>query len=67
MNENASGKRRRRLWYLLLLAPFIGTLWPPFYASASPAWGGFPYFYWYQFLWVPISAVITAIVYFATR
>ena len=56
-----------RGWYLLLLIPFIATLWVPFYASADPALLGIPYFYWYQFLWVLISAVITAVVYFATR
>jgi hypothetical protein len=26
-----------------------------------------PYFYWYQFLWVLISAALTGVVYFATR
>jgi len=56
-----------RGWYLLLLIPFVATLWVPFYAGAEPAIEGVPYFYWYQFLWVPISAVITAVVYFATR
>jgi len=39
----------------------------PSYASAAPALAGIPFFYWYQFLWVFISAVLTAIVYFATR
>lgn len=54
-------------WYSLLLIPFVGILWVPFYAGASPELAGFPYFYWYQFLWVLISAVITAVVYVATR
>jgi hypothetical protein len=56
-----------RGWYLLLLIPVIATLWVPFYSSADPQLAGIPYFYWYQFLWVPISAIITAVVYFATR
>ncbi|MGI9148968.1 MAG: DUF3311 domain-containing protein [Chloroflexota bacterium] len=56
-----------RGWYLLLLIPCVATLWVPFYASADPAIAGIPYFYWYQFLWVPISAILTAVVYFATR
>ena len=34
---------------------------------ARAADGGIPFFYWYQFLWVGISATLTAIVYFATR
>jgi hypothetical protein len=28
---------------------------------------GLPFFYWYQLLWVIVSAVITAVVYLATR
>jgi hypothetical protein len=57
----------RRRWQLLLLIPFVGTLWVPFYDSAEPRIGGVPYFYWYQFLWIGIGAAITALVYFATR
>ena len=30
-----------RAWYLLLLLPFIGLLWPPFYAKDTPRLGGF--------------------------
>jgi uncharacterized protein DUF3311 len=54
-------------WHLLLVVPFIGMLWVPFYDSLEPRVGGVPYFYWYQFLWIVIGAVITAVVYFATR
>ena len=59
--------RRSRLWYLLLIVPFIGTMFPSFYASADPKLWGFPYFYWYQMLWVLISAIITYVVYRLTR
>ena len=58
--------KNKRVWYLLLLAPFVGTLWPPFYNHADPPLFGLPFFYWYQLLWVLISAVITAVVYLAT-
>jgi membrane protein implicated in regulation of membrane protease activity len=54
-------------WYLLLLVPFVAILWVPSYAGGAPAIAGVPFFYWYQFLWVLISAVLTAIVYFVTR
>ena len=50
-------------WYLLLLIPLIATLWMPFYARWNPTVAGFPFFYWYQFLWVILSVIITAIVY----
>ena len=56
-----------RGWYLLLLVPFVAILWVPSYAGGEPAMAGIPFFYWYQFLWVLISAVLTAIVYFAAR
>lgn len=47
----------------LLLIPFIGLLWVPFYDQAGPALLGFPFFYWYQLAWVPASALLTWIVY----
>jgi uncharacterized protein DUF3311 len=59
--------RRAWGWYLLLVLPFIGTLWVPLFNRIEPKVGGIPYFYWYQFLWVVIGAALTAIVYFATR
>jgi Protein of unknown function (DUF3311) len=59
--------RARRAAYLLLLVPFIGTLWVPFYNFREPALAGVPFFYWYQLLWIPISAGLTAFVYFVTR
>jgi hypothetical protein len=50
--------------WLLLLLPFIGLLWVPFYnTDALPALFGFPFFYWYQLLWVPITALLIWIVY----
>jgi Protein of unknown function (DUF3311) len=68
MANRAPGDRQTgsRAWYLLLLLPFVALLWPPFYAKAEPRLGGFPFFYWYQFLWVLLGAVITGIVYWAT-
>jgi uncharacterized membrane protein len=50
-------------WRFLLLIPFIGTLWVPFYNHPLPALFGFPFFYWYQLLAVPVSALIIFIVY----
>ena len=53
-------------WYLLFIVECIAVLWPPFYNKAQPEWHGIPFFYWYQLLWVVISAALTAVVYFAT-
>jgi len=55
------------LWYLLLLIPFVASMWVSSYNSAEPYWIGVPFFYWYQLLWIFIGAIITAVVYFATE
>jgi hypothetical protein len=57
----------RRLWYLLLILPFLGTLFPQIYDSARPALGGLPFFYWYQLAWVVVGALLTAAAYLLTR
>jgi Protein of unknown function (DUF3311) len=57
----------RRQWYWLLLLPYVGLLWMPFYAKAEPQLGGIPFFYWYQFLWVFITMVLIELVYRSTR
>jgi len=50
------------MWILLVL-PFLGLLWLPFYNQIEPELLGFPFFYWYQLLWVPITAFLTWLVY----
>jgi hypothetical protein len=54
-------------WNWLLLLPAIGLLFPAFYARQTPELFGFPFFYWYQFAWVFLTAGITAVVYFLAR
>jgi hypothetical protein len=64
MDGRPPTRRHRASWvWLLLLIPYVGLLWVPFYDHVEPRLFGFPFFYWYQFLWVPISAVLTWIVY----
>jgi hypothetical protein len=53
-------------WYLLFVIQFAVVLWPPLYNRVEPSLLGIPFFYWFQLLWVIVSAVFTAIVYFAT-
>jgi hypothetical protein len=66
--SDVQGKRSGwRWWYLLFLVQFVAVLWPPFYNRAEPYWIGVPFFYWYQMLWVIISAVTTAVIYLATQ
>lgn len=65
------GGRARRAgfspWSLLLLLPYISLLWIPIYARSSPSLLGLPFFYWYQFLWVPLTALLIGCVYWKTR
>jgi hypothetical protein len=48
---------------LLLLIPFVAVLWVPFYNSVDPMLYGVPFFYWYQLLWIILSALLIVIVY----
>jgi hypothetical protein len=36
---------------------------PQTYSFNAPALGGMPFFYWYQLLWVPISAGLSGVAY----
>ena len=59
-------RRRSPLMWLLLL-PFLGLLWVPFYNQHDPVLFGFPFFYWYQLAWVPLTSLILYVVYRAVR
>ena len=47
----------------LLLIPYLALLWLPFYNDVHPSLMGFPFFYWYQLLWVPLTSLILFVVY----
>ena len=61
--DATSGSLIRSNIGILLLLPFIGLLWVPFYNFAEPSLFGFPFFYWYQLAWVPISSLLIWLVY----
>jgi membrane protein implicated in regulation of membrane protease activity len=48
---------------VLLVAPFVALLWVSSYARLTPAFIGIPFFYWYQLLWVIVSALLTGVAY----
>jgi hypothetical protein len=62
----AKPRETNRGWYWLLALPFFGVFFPWIYNTDSPELFGIPFFYWYQMGWVPISVIITLIVYRAT-
>lgn len=52
---------------VLLIVAVIGTLAVPIYARPEPSLGPFPFFYWYQLIWVPMTAVLLWICYLLLR
>ena len=44
---------------VLLLIPIVALLWVPHYAKVEPTLWGFPFFFWYQFLWVFLCSGLT--------
>lgn len=55
---------KRACWYFFLFAiPYGGVLWVAFYNRVEPALFGIPFFYWYQFLWIIVTTIVTAAAY----
>ena len=52
---------------VLLIIAITGTLWVPIYARSAPTLGGFPFFYWFQLIWVPVTGVLCWICYLLAR
>jgi hypothetical protein len=52
---------------VLLAVGIAGTLIVPIYARTAPQWGPFPFFYWYQLIWVPVVAILAWIAYLLLR
>lgn len=52
---------------MLLLLPFIGTLWVPFYARLDPRLFGIPFFYWYQIAWIVLGSLLIGAVLLLTQ
>jgi hypothetical protein len=66
MSQHARPGKSPAIWgvvAILLIIAIGGTLWVPIYARSLPKLGPFPFFYWYQFIWVPVSAVLCWICY----
>jgi hypothetical protein len=62
-----TGQPRNKNWLWLLVIPWIGAVAVPFYNKIEPELWGFPFFYWFQLVWVLVSAAITAVVYSKTK
>jgi hypothetical protein len=52
---------------VLLLVAVIGAFWVPFYARSAPKLGDFPFFYWFQLIWMPVVMVLCYLAYLLLR
>jgi hypothetical protein len=53
-------------WNLLLLLPLL-MLITPWFNVDQPRLFGMPFFYWYQFAFVPLGVLCVALVYIKTK
>ncbi len=70
MAQSTPPRRSPATWAvvtILLLIAVCGTLFVPIYARATPFWGDFPFFYWYQLVWVPVVALLCLTCYLLLR
>jgi Protein of unknown function (DUF3311) len=44
---------------ILLLLPIVALMWVSSYSRVEPRLGAFPFFIWYQFLWVFLCSACT--------
>ena len=61
--QTTPSTRTRTGWKMLLVLPYLGLMFPQFYARATPELWGFPFFYRYQFMWVVLTAGLLGLVY----
>ncbi len=51
-------KSKDALAGILIAIPFFVYFAIPSYNVVNPMWGGVPFFWWYQTVWLAISAVL---------
>jgi hypothetical protein len=51
-------RSRQVIAAILLLIPFVVYFDVPFYNVADPTLGGLPFYYWFQLIMLPVSAVL---------
>jgi len=64
--SNEPPPRRSNPWNLLLLVPLL-MLITPWFNFDGPRVFGLPFFYWYQFLFVPVGVICVGVVYAKSR
>ena len=54
---------KRTVWYVLLFIPFFVAIWVPLFNRVEPSFYGIPFFYWFQFVWIVVAAIVTGLAY----
>lgn len=73
MSQESPVRSRRPstgLWaviVVLLVPPVVLPLWVPLYDKTDPTLFGFPFFFWFQFALILLSAVMTIVVYLLSQ
>ncbi|MEM0158524.1 MAG: DUF3311 domain-containing protein [Thermoplasmataceae archaeon] len=66
-SSTVGGSQRNRVLAklaLLIFIPWIALIaFAPLYNRYEPTLGGWPFLYWYMFLWIFLQPVLTFIVY----
>lgn len=66
MAEPPRGTRNPGVYWIvgvLLLIAIVAPLLVPIYAREEPTFASIPFFFWFQFMWIPLAALLTTISY----
>jgi hypothetical protein len=73
MSENELSTRgpvvtpARLIAAVCVIVPFVAVLWVPIFDKDKPEVAGFPFFFWWQLLWVAVTAALMALAYVVVR
>jgi Protein of unknown function (DUF3311) len=70
MTQPGRSGRNPVTWAIIAILLAVGVAGPlvvPLYARTAPKLGPFPFFYWYQLVWVPLVAILAFAAYLLAR
>lgn len=73
MSENEQSTRgpvvtpARLIAAFCVIVPFVAVLGVPIFDKDKPEVAGFPFFFWWQLVWVAVTAALMGLAYFVVR
>lgn len=61
--RKSASRAVRAAWYCVLVIFGLVSISWPVYNKVEPAVWGIPFFLWFQFVWISLSAIATALAY----